>query len=87
MERDSLDPVCLDDDPEQTVLEGLEVHAFVTAGELEEPNLDIAYLMDDTESAETITWAAPSGGEAILWLVAVDSDGGMSWDRFELQAR
>jgi hypothetical protein len=87
MERDSLDPVCVDDDPEQTVLEGLEVQVYVTAGELDEPSVDIAYLKDETESAETIVWTAPSSGEATLWLVAVDSDGGMSWDRFALQAR
>jgi hypothetical protein len=87
MERDSLDPVCAEDDPEQTLLEGLEIQVYVTAGELDEPNVDIAYLGDETESAETIVWTAPSGGEAVVWLVAVDSDGGMSWDRFDLQAR
>lgn len=87
MVRDSLDQACVGDDPEQIVLEGVEVHVYVTAGELDEPNVDIAYLTDGTESTETIVWTAPDGGDVTAWLVAVDSDGGTSWDRFQLRAQ
>lgn len=87
MERDSLDQTCADNDPEQVVFEAVEVHVYVTAGELDEPNVDIAYLMDGTESAETIVWTAPTDGDATAWLVAVDPDGGTSWGRFQLRAQ
>ncbi len=87
MERDSLDPVCVNDDPEQIVLEAIEVHAYVTAGELDEPDATIEYSIDGTESAETVVWTAPTGGDATAWLVAVDPDGGTSWGRFQLRAR
>jgi hypothetical protein len=87
MDRSSLDPVCLDGDPEQIAPEPVHVHAYVTAGELDEPDADIEYAEDGTESADTMTWSAPASGSVTAWLVATDTDGGVSWARFALRPR
>jgi hypothetical protein len=87
MDRSSLDSVCLDDDPEQIAPEPVHVHAYVTAGELDEPDADIEYGEDGTENAGTMTWTAPASGDVTVWLVATDTDGGVSWARFALQSR
>ncbi|WP_428261805.1 hypothetical protein [Haliangium sp.] len=87
MDRDSLDPVCLDDDPDQVADEPVTYFAYVTAGELlDEFEADVAYEVDGTESARTLRWAAPTGGGAVVWLVAEDRDGGVGWARFGLTA-
>jgi hypothetical protein len=90
MDSASLDPVCLDDDPEQPnqiALEPVHVHAYVTAGELDEHDIDVEYTADGTEHAVTRTWTAPPSGDVTAWLVATDSDGGVTWARFALQPR
>lgn len=87
MDRSSLDPVCLDRDPAQIAPEPVHVHAYVTAGELDEPDADIEYAEDGTESADTLTWTAPASGDVTAWLVVKDSDGGTTWARFALQPR
>lgn len=87
MDRSSLDSVCLDDDPEQIAPEPVEVHAYVTAGELDEPEADIEYAEDGTESAGTMTWTAPASANVTVWLVVTDTDGGASWARFALRPR
>jgi hypothetical protein len=85
MDRGSLDSVCLDDDPEQIAPEPVAVLAYVTAGELDEPEADIEYAEDGTESAGTMTWTAPASGNVTAWLVVTDTDGGATWARFSLE--
>lgn len=87
MDHSSLDPVCLDGDPEQLAPEPVHVHAYVTAGELDEPDADIEYAGDGSEIAGTVTWSAPASGNVTAWLVVTDTDGGASWARFALQPR
>jgi hypothetical protein len=87
MDQSSLDPVCLDDDPEQIAPEPVHVHAYVTAGELDEHGTDIEYDEDGAESAGALTWTAPASGPVTAWLVVTDSDGGASWARFALEPR
>ncbi len=66
-------------------LEPIDIFAYVTAGTLDEPYFDIYYTIDGTESAQTISWKAPEDvAEAVLWLVAIDADGGTDWRRFAL---
>lgn len=74
---DSLDWVC-DDTAE--VREPVRVHFYVTAGQLSEPYIDIRA----DEPLPRLIWTAPESGAAILWLVAVDGDGGADWARFAL---
>lgn len=85
MDQGSLDPVCLDDDPDTSAPEPVHVHAYVTAGELDEPDADIEYAADGAESAGTVTWIAPASGDVAAWLVVTDTDGGVTWARFSLQ--
>jgi hypothetical protein len=85
MDQGSLDPVCLDDDPDTSAPEPVHVHAYVTAGELDEPDADIEYAADGAESAGTVTWSAPESGDVTAWLVVTDTDNGTSWARFSLQ--
>lgn len=87
MERASLDDVCVDDDPDQVAPEPVRAHVYVTAGELGERVVDIEYDADGTESAETLRWLAPGRGDATAWVVAVDTDSGVTWARFPLRAR
>lgn len=83
----SLDPTCLDGDPEQIAPEPVHVHLYVTGGELDEHHLDVEYAEDGTESAETVVLNAPASGGVTVWLVATDTDDGVSWARFPLRPR
>ncbi|GAB4528427.1 MAG: hypothetical protein Tsb0020_45600 [Haliangiales bacterium] len=86
IDRERLDPVCLNNDADQIADEPLTYLAYTTAGDFDEPEAVIEYAVDGTESARTLSWAAPDRGAAVMWLVAVDSDGGVGWGRFALQA-
>ncbi len=86
VDRERLDSVCLDGDPDQIADEPLTYLAYTTAGDFDEPEAVIEYAVDGTESARTLSWAAPDSGAAVMWLVAVDGDGGVGWGRFALQA-
>ncbi|ACY16644.1 hypothetical protein [Haliangium ochraceum] len=85
MDRESLDPVCIDtlEGERKIVEEPVDFRAYVTAGELDEDAGDIFYT-NEIEDADLLDWRAPSGGDAAVWMVARDSDGGVSFARFPL---
>lgn len=87
MDGESLDPACVDGDPDQVAPERVEVRVYVTAGELDEREVDIEYDEDGSEIAEIINWRAPASGPVTAWLVATDTDGGTTWARYALAPR
>lgn len=81
----SLDISC---DGETRVLESVRVHVYATAGELDGASIDVEHDAEGTQYAESVTWRAPEdGSEAMLWLVAVDGEGGVDWRGYRLSSR
>lgn len=82
--QDSLDLVCNPDGLD--VLEPVEVFIYASAGRLEDPSIDVEYTAEGQEMAGSTLWTAPDQGDASLWLVAIDDDGGIGWQQFDLTA-
>lgn len=80
--QDSLDRVC--DDNDVQLLETVRVYIYASAGRVADPYIDIEYTAEDQEMVDMTIWTAPSEGNASLWLVAIDGDGGVGWKRFDL---
>ncbi len=78
----SLDISC---EGEARVLESVSVHVYTTAGALDDAVIEVEHGEDGTQYADSVTWRAPEeGGEAKLWLVAVDGEGGVDWRGYRL---
>jgi len=86
-ELTSLDRTCNGDDPPALVLEPIRINLFATAGELGTVSVDARYDPDDAEELETTTYRAPDDGDAVIWAIATDADGGTGWARFDVSTR
>lgn len=82
--QDSLDLLCTDDG--QAKLESVTVFVYISAGQVEDPAIDVRYSPEGQETAGSTVWTAPDQGDASLWLVAIDRDGGIGWRRFDMTA-
>jgi len=81
----SLDLAC---DGDARVLESVRVHLYTTAGVLDDDVIDVEHDEAGTQYAESVTWRAPDeGGNAAIWLVAVDGEGGVDWRGYRLDSR
>lgn len=83
--QDSLDLLCNEDG--LGVLEGVEVYLYASAGQLEDPAIDVEYSPEGQETAGSTLWTAPDQGDATLWLVAIDGEGGIGWHRVDLASQ
>lgn len=82
--QDSLDLLCNDDG--QAVLEPVTVFIYISAGQIEDPAIDVEYSPEGQETAGSTVWTAPDQGDASLWLVAIDGDGGIGWRQIDMTA-
>ena len=80
--QDSLDLLCSPDGV--PIPESVRVYLYTSDGVLAEPYIDVEYTAEGQEQADVTTWTSPDQGDASLWLVAIDGDGGTGWLRVDL---
>ncbi len=62
----------------------LLVQLYTTGGDIDDDDVGISVPADQTARVPLTTWRAPEAASVALWILAIDSDGGVGWTRHEL---
>lgn len=80
IDPDSLDLECRDD---VETLEAIRIYLYSTSGSFENASVDVVPTADGVIEPANVLWTS-SQETATLFLVAVDNDGGVSWETISL---